>query len=353
MINSFFFCILILLLVISNIYSYVIHSNMKNPLKSFFSHYTKYNQQLLMNINKENNQNILYNSNPILSFNEPKTNVPIVIIGAMHYNPTSIQLVQDVITDLGKKDELFCTIIETCPERWNQTLQQRPYGSLLRILLNNELQTAYDITIQLFQREVILGDQNISIISSRISELFKTSIKDVLQPWKWSSIYQEIQQVLPKNNNLKSLSLPDFFSLKLLYGLPFSLLRYPLALILKYPTKFLPILAIFIALSLDFDYFDTHVNAASFFNSLSLGTVQDNPNVLNDWLESIGLTFLQLIFLSRIFLVGLLYERNIIITSNIQRKCEEAVIRKEGNKTIVVVLGMAHCNGVQDLLFRS
>ena len=57
----------------------------------------------------------------LLEFVEPTTNVTVVLIGSMHYNPASIELVETTVDKLGREEKLGSVIIESCDIRWNKT----------------------------------------------------------------------------------------------------------------------------------------------------------------------------------------------------------------------------------------
>ena len=57
----------------------------------------------------------------LLEFVEPTTNVTVLLIGSMHYNPASIELVEQTVEKLGRDDKLGSVIIESCDIRWNKT----------------------------------------------------------------------------------------------------------------------------------------------------------------------------------------------------------------------------------------
>lgn len=64
------------------------------------------------------------NEPQILSFIEPKTNVNVVLVGAMHYNPWSISLASNTVKNLGNADLLHSIIVESCEDRWKKNINQ-------------------------------------------------------------------------------------------------------------------------------------------------------------------------------------------------------------------------------------
>jgi hypothetical protein len=59
----------------------------------------------------------------MLSFIEPTTGVIVKLVGAMHYNPTSVSLAYSTCNDLAEKAMLGSVIVESCPQRWNKVRQ--------------------------------------------------------------------------------------------------------------------------------------------------------------------------------------------------------------------------------------
>jgi hypothetical protein len=59
----------------------------------------------------------------MLSFIEPTTGVIVKLVGAMHYNPTSVSLAYSTCNDLAEKSQLGSVIVESCPQRWNKVQQ--------------------------------------------------------------------------------------------------------------------------------------------------------------------------------------------------------------------------------------
>ena len=106
-----------------------------------------------------------------------------------------------------------------------------------------------------------------------------------------------------------------------------SFVRYPLSLGLKSP-----VLLAIVAL-------------------LALGATLE-PSTEDTLVQAAGLLcffILEVFVLGRVFLVALLEERNFVIARNIRK----AAFASKPGGTIVAVLGMAHCNGVAELLEDS
>ena len=82
----------------------------------------------------------------------------------------------------------------------------------------------------------------------------------------------------------------------------------------------------------------------------SVGVAPDDAASL---LPSIAVAALETVVLGRVFLVGLLEERNFVIARNIRRACLAPGKKGGGGRTVVAVLGMAHVSGVKRLLTES
>lgn len=137
----------------------------------------------------------------VLEFYEPNTNIKVLLVGAMHYNPASIRLAMNTVESLGKAKTLAAVIIESCPIRWGKTMEmQKNQGSakakFLRVLLNNEMISASDMGNR-FNVPVILGDQLINITNARMGQAMKKTVKELVSPLSggWKSLFSEIAQV--------------------------------------------------------------------------------------------------------------------------------------------------------------
>jgi len=235
----------------------------------------------------------------ILDFVEPTTGVHVKLIGAMHYNPASIQLATDSINALAAEDKLGSIIIESCDLRWNATVENQ----MINDALMSEMKAAYDLGIQ-YQRPVVLGDQRINVTVSQLKNGAKEAVLDLLQPWNggWVRLIENISTArkvaVPLGDNF--LGLESFFDPKLLAAAPVSLIKYPLSYLVKSP-----------------------VFAAAISALILLGGVDSSDAYVNDGMsatdifESLSLSVLETVIFARIFLKELLAERNEVLASNI------------------------------------
>ena len=72
---------------------------------------------------------VLPSSPQLLRFVDPKTQGEVVLVGTMHYNPSSIALAADTVRAAAEAQELRAVLVESCPTRWNATLAMQPQGS--------------------------------------------------------------------------------------------------------------------------------------------------------------------------------------------------------------------------------
>jgi len=330
-------------------------------------------------------------SNQLLSFVEPTTNVTVQLVGSMHYNPYSIQVAENTISDLAKKDQLGSVIIESCDIRWQTTNDLNP---LLQKFLQSEMRAACDVALEA-NRPVVLGDQRINITVDRMGRAFQETIFDVVRPdqggWQriWSNITSAFVETSAPKGEDNYLGATAFLDPKLLLQAPISFIKYPLSYVIKSPLTTIALATLFYL-----------TNRYSDATMIPLDDV-----TLVDWVPSLyvagsslfvaGLE--QLIFI-RITTKEILADRNKILAQSILDQCRiyqhdpkeqpstsidnflgwfgaslmpkqnkeadmEEIIRYvptnntagttnngAGAKTVVAVLGMAHCNGIAKLL---
>merc|ERR1712238_106159 len=294
----------------------------------------------------------------LLEFIEPETKVKVKIVGSMHYNPTSIQLAKNTIEKLGMVDELGSVIIESCDIRWEDSQTIDP---VTKRVLRSEMGAASEKAFS-FNRPVVLGDQRINVTISNLRSAFKETVIDLsLPPKGWqrfarniSAAWEETSPSSKENDSLYNyLNFRDFLDPKLLLAAPVSLLKYPLSIFSK-------------------------------------------PLTWVDYAGSLGISALETSIFARLLLKELLQERNEVLAESILNQCRIYETKKDDEKksifpinipffsspqgmispnynegvfyatskstkpqdtqdsttekTVVAVLGMAHCNGVMKLL---
>lgn len=131
----------------------------------------------------------------------------------------------------------------------------------------------------------------------------------------------------------------DLFNLDLLQSSPISLARCVLGFVAKKPTPGTLLLAWLAGLI-----------------ACGVHGIGDDLSLLDEaQATAAGLLlnlFLGVPLLGRVLLVTLLGDRNKILAGNIRQECRR--LNKEGrcDDVVVVVLGLAHCNGVKRLLCK-
>ena len=133
----------------------------------------------------------------LLEFQEPSTNVTVILVGAMHYNPASIALAADTVDTLGQQNALGSVIVEQCDIRWNKTielLQEKPYlEPIHKKVLSNEMRVACDTALS-YRRPVILGDQRVNLTFASIKDTFKQTAKELASPLQWATLFGNIKK---------------------------------------------------------------------------------------------------------------------------------------------------------------
>ena len=318
----------------------------------------------------------------LLEFIEPETKVKVKIVGSMHYNPTSIQLAKNTIEELGMVDELGSVIIESCDIRWEDSQTMDP---VTKRVLRSEMGAASEKAFS-FNRPVVLGDQRINVTISNLRSAFKETVIDLsLPPKGWQRFARNIsaawEETTPSSNENDSLysylNFRDFLDPKLLLAAPVSLLKYPLSIFSKSPL-------------LAFILFGLTILPPILTDGIS------TPLTWVDYAGSLGISALETSIFARLLLKELLQERNEVLAESILNQCRIYETKKDDEKksifpinipffsspqgiispnynegvfyatskstksqdtqdsmtekTVVAVLGMAHCNGVMKLL---
>lgn len=122
----------------------------------------------------------------VLEFVEPTTNVTVKLVGAMHYNPVSIGRAEQVVEESLRSGRLSAVLIESCPSRWEKTMELRTAqgvkAALLRLIMRSEMSAASD-KAALSAVPTVLADQEIELTKDRMGDTFKRTLKDILSPF--------------------------------------------------------------------------------------------------------------------------------------------------------------------------
>jgi hypothetical protein len=324
----------------------------------------------------------------LLTFQEPRTNTTVILVGAMHYNPASIRLAKTTIEDLGTQKRLGSVIVESCDIRWNKTAELYEEKPFLKHLLTNEMRTACDAAFR-FERPVILGDQRINITTTALKGSLKETFVDLVTPPKgWTRFVDEVGQAWEETVPLGGkgyLDASSFFDPLLLLALPVSFVKYPLSFLIRDPLPTTIALAVLISLSF-----------AEEDPTMTLEALMTEQIPVSDYIVSFVVALLETAVFARLLLKPLLADRNEILARSILDQCEifaseQEVEKKQGgifdflaagtnnnqkkkvissdqqimyapgseisqqvsgssDKVVVAVLGMAHCNGIMKIL---
>lgn len=295
----------------------------------------------------------------VLRFVEPKSERPVVLIGAMHYNPRSISLSEDIVKELAESRSLEAVILESCPTRWEkgETLRAQLSESeeaLYSAVFENEMQAAATIAEQ-YSLPIVLGDQPIEITNERVKATAVDTFKDLVSPLSggWSRIADDVALALgvltgstrvPRLSCQAGLTFADFFEFSLIRASPASLLRYPLSIFVRYPFFAFSIFAALITLTFLPELSLALPSLSSDVSQPELSEVESISSIV----FSIGFSIIETAVLGRILLNPILAERNVALADSIIDVCAKP--SPDGKKTVVAVLGMAHCNGVKGLI---
>lgn len=275
----------------------------------------------------------------VLRLKDCKTQRDVVLVGTMHYNPTSISLAESMVRAEAEAGQLRAVVLESCPTRWTATMEKQPPGSLLRRLCDNEMQAAAE-TADAYSCAVKLGDQTIEETGERIVQLLALTVVQLGTPFAggWGRIAEDLRCGLAELSCAGGLQPGAFLDLRLLAFLPVAISRYVLALAVKSPALLLAVAAL--------------IGAPLLLSELGaplepLSTEQG----VREALGAVGISALEAVVFGRILLVGLLEERNFALARSIRR--ESQARGAKAGETVVAVLGMAHLNGVKRILTTS
>ena len=286
----------------------------------------------------------------------------------MHYNPTSIELTRQTIQELAESNQLGSVVIESCDIRWNSTMEM---SLPVQGLLMSEMRAAHDLAVQ-YQRPLVLGDQRINVTVDQLKKGAKETFLDLVNPITgWKRLFRNVtiarEEALPFGDGY--LNAFAFFDPKLLLAVPVSFIKYPLSYAAKSPIASILLFGIL--------FLPVPGDAASMDAVMSTG----------DWIWQLTFSLLETLLFTRIFLKELLAERNEVLARNILEQCRlqqkqpqqpgwkslwtsiagssrqrdpkngvvyaplsTAPVFEHEEKTVVAVLGMAHCNGIMKLL---
>mmetsp|Transcript_42621 Transcript_42621/g.100099 ORF Transcript_42621/g.100099 Transcript_42621/m.100099 type:complete len:407 (+) Transcript_42621:138-1358(+) len=300
----------------------------------------------------------------VLKFKEAETGVEVVIVGSMHYNPISIFRATQAVDSLADDDNLHAVIVESCPTRWKGSQKSMEGSTVMAAFLSNEMHAAA-MRAQKRDIPVLLGDQKIEEITKKGGKMFKETISDLMSPLNqgWnragSDIAKAFSACFPQEDKSLSPSTDrkvdwgDALDPALIACLPITMVRYPLAWLVRGPRGFFTFMTATLTLSALPDLISAAV-AASASDPVTTGGVGIDPGAASvaSVLAGSAIAFAELVLVSRLMLVALLSERNSILADSIRAACIKSKEMDQG-RAVVAVLGLAHVNGVQQLLVTA
>ena len=271
---------------------------------------------------------------PVQRFTDCKSGREVVLVGCMHCNPVSVQLVEDVIRSHGEAEALGAVVLETCSQRWESSPRSWAF--------NDEMQVAAELAEE-YACGLALADQPIDVTSARLAQLTKlTAVQLATGRWRrvWEDIVAGWAALQPELES--GVGPMAFVEPGLLAGAPVAVLRYLAAS----PSLAAVLIAVAAVLS-------AAVGASE--------PLSGAPTV-SELTPSVALALLESVLLLRVSLVGLVEERNFVLARHI-RACSMQVmtppraVRQRGRgkdgRTVVAVMGLAHLNGVRRILTTS
>lgn len=286
----------------------------------------------------------------IIRLVERSSGVSVILVGTMHYNPASISLSKEIVTNLAAKNLLSSLLVESCEARWKRTILNQPQGTFMRQLLSNEMQGASE-SAQAYNVPTLLADQDINITNARMKETFKETLADLssLQFGRLAGDLNRARKVALSptllDSSVRLLAPTDLLAPSLMLGTPVSLLRYPLAIALKSPIFGALLLGSVAAALLGADSTPS-VGALMVAAGPPMGEGAVWAERLVDTTQTLATVAFEVALVGRTFLVCLLEERNVVLAGNIRKACRDA---GEG-QSVVAILGAAHLNGIAALL---
>eukprot|EP00466_Bigelowiella_natans_P006125 jgi/Bigna1/82692/fgenesh1_pg.96_\ len=343
-------------------------------------------------------------SSQILTVREKESGARVVLIGTMHFNPGSIRTVDKIVRALVRANNLSSLVIELCPGRYKAMEEVQPKGSPMRSMLDNEMQAAVEAAQEEGFDSFVLGDSSDAELLNRLQTVIQMTFRDILDPINgWKAISDDFVRLqksmggvkrdesLAFSDTVEGLSVPKYGPLS--ESEAAVLLGAPVALFRAQPTQpFSPLLIhtprVRIRLPIAW------ARARSLFVIFFLGATIVVTVLLVIVIIIITTTTIATIIallvtalvarrrfaerqdsvaggdkldafrspvrpsgVGRVAAVVLLLERDEILAGSIREACAQAKAAAAGgagggesstdtDKTVVAVLGLAHCKGV-------
>lgn len=263
----------------------------------------------------------------VVRLTEATSKRPVVLVGTMHYNPHSIELVRTTINEAAQLDAVC---IELCERRWNSTIAAKwsRRRNLKRVLSEDEFQIAFETATDCGLQDIVLADQPIEETGRRLFAALRSTVLDMIAgPAGWRRVGDDLSKLLRQ--------LPAFGAAALdpniVAGTPLALARYLYVSPAALPFVVFSVSALALAAAID-----------------------EATGALPAW-EDAAVTALVAVTLGRAVFVSLVEERNQVLARNIRHVCLDdgeaaSASRREAGATVVAVVGILHLAGVQAAL---
>uniref|UniRef100_A0A0G4I241 Uncharacterized protein n=1 Tax=Chromera velia CCMP2878 TaxID=1169474 RepID=A0A0G4I241_9ALVE len=257
----------------------------------------------------------------VLEFVEPSSNVRVVLLGCMHFNPASGRLVRRTLDDIAQRGELSSVLIELCPDRWKE------FGTASG-LEDDEMIVAFE-RAQAHRVPTILGDENVRTIFSNLIADFRQTCIELVTPWRggWASLFKDLREIskvhLPSGKGY--LGWKDFFDREFLRGLPVAFLRYPRQTrLVEKLYKNWPFILGFFLLDEVLEHFIYSLDLDGTAKTAAEGGAVDvvaKPEAYVEFLGAVAFVVVALLPYIRPMLKTVLRDRNQVIAQNILKEC--------------------------------
>ncbi len=275
---------------------------------------------------------------PVVRVIDAASRSPVTLVGVMHYNPSSVAITRQTISEAAASGSLGAVCVELCPARWNVTVARRwrREASLERMFFEDEAQVAFEAAQDAAGLDVTLADRPIADTLRSAALLLTATLADLATPAGWGRIGRDLRSgiaCLQAEDGAEGLGLRDAFAPDVVAGAPLALMRY---LASSPPATALLVLTL---ATLD----------------RLLDSIAADESVIGapERLLELALLLAFAATALRVVLVALIDERNVELARNIRAAAAAAAAAAPGEGVVVGVLGMAHVNGVRRLLEES
>lgn len=336
---------------------------------------------------------------PVRILREPRTGSRIVLVGVMHHNPASLDLARSTVQHERQQKRLRTLLVESCTTRWNATLAQPGW---LKCILADEMVGAANAAEEGGGGRAVklsLADQRIQRTVRRARVLAEVTLWDLATPWNggWWRVLVDLRDGVRcltayegdgadltagsaaadgganySSNSESAIGLCELLDPRLVCGMPLASARYIFSLLIRGPVAFRGIAALSVALSVlgstgalqcdpstppeSWRWCVAALDGVATSGVAASGGGVDVSSARLDVLDLSPLinaiSAVAAVVAGRVGLTAGLEERNYYLAKSIRRECLRAWWKGESGAdvSVVAVMGLAHVNGVRQLL---